>query len=115
MVSAAGLGLALLTSLIAPGSAFVYLLGVSLFGGLYAWLIIFVTHLFFRRRRRRALFPSFVGALFIAAILLTTWWVEGMRITMIAGLSWLALLSVLYWFIERRRVAVPLAAPGKLI
>jgi L-asparagine transporter-like permease len=104
LVSAAGLGLALLTSLLSPGSAFVYLLGVSLFGGLYAWLIIFVTHIFFRRRRQRSTSGSWLGALSITGILLTTWRVEGMRITLIAGLSWLALLSAAYWMVERRKL-----------
>jgi AAT family amino acid transporter len=103
LVSAAGLGLALLTSLLYPESAFVYLFGISLFGGLYAWLIIFVTHIVFRHRSKRTIVASSLGAVSIAAILLTTWWVEGMRITLIAGLSWLALLSIAYWFIERRR------------
>jgi L-asparagine transporter-like permease len=103
LVSAAGLGLALLTSLLYPESAFVYLFGISLFGGLYAWLIIFVTHIVFRNRAKRPISASSLGALSIAAILLTTWWVEGMRITLIAGLSWLALLSIAYWFAERRR------------
>jgi L-asparagine transporter-like permease len=102
LVSAAGLGLALLTSFLYPESAFVYLLGVSLFGGLYAWLIIFVTHLFFRYRHRRPTSASLLGALSIVAILLTTWWVEGMRVTLIAGLSWLALLSLAYALIGRR-------------
>ena len=50
IVSAAGLALALLVALISPDRAFVYLFGVSLFGGLYAWLIIFITHLAFRRK-----------------------------------------------------------------
>jgi L-asparagine transporter-like permease len=106
LVSAAGLGLALLTSFLYPASAFVYLLGVSLFGGLYAWLVIFVTHLFFHRPGRTESLirkaGSLVGALSIAAILVTTWWVEGMRITLIAGLSWLALLSVAYLVVNRR-------------
>jgi L-asparagine transporter-like permease len=89
-------------------SAYVYLFGISLFGGLYAWLVIFVTHVFFRRSRQaRAWSPthmlaSSLGALAIAAILLTTWLVEGMRIALIAGFSWLAALSFLYALINRR-------------
>ena len=100
LVSAAGLGLAMLVSILYPASAYVYLFGVSLFGGLYAWLIIFVTHVFFRRRRQGRMFASSLGALAIVAILLTTWRVDGMRITLIAGLSWLALLSLLYALIS---------------
>lgn len=105
-VSAAGLALAMLISFIYPASAFVFLFGVSLFGGLYAWLVIFITHIFFRRSRTPQWSPkqalaSLTGALLIAAILLTTWWVEGMRITMIAGLSFIALLSIAFAFIRR--------------
>jgi hypothetical protein len=48
MAPAAGLDLAILIAVLNPDGAFVYLFGVSLFGGLYAWLIIFVTHLRFR-------------------------------------------------------------------
>lgn len=99
LVSAVGLGLAMLVSILYPGGAYVYLFGISLFGGLYAWLVIFVTHLFFRRGR--AVFASSVGALAVAAILFTTWWVEGMRITLIAGAYWLAFLSLLYAFVKR--------------
>jgi len=113
MVSAAGLALAILVALWFPESAFVYLFGVSLFGGLYAWLMIFVTHLAFRPKwdaGGHATLPvrmpghpwgSLAGAAAIAAILATTWWVEGMRVTLIAGLPWLALLTVAYFFVRR--------------
>ena len=114
MVSAAGLALAILVALFYPASAFVYLFGISLFGGLYAWLIIFVTHLFFRpkwealgrpRLPVRMLghpYGSLLGTAAIAAILATTWWVEGMRVTLIAGLPWLAVLTVAYLLTARR-------------
>lgn len=107
LVSAAGLALAVFTSFLAPQSAFIYLFGISLFGGLYAWLVIFVTHIFFRRSRQdwtpiRAT-GSVLGGIAIIAILLTTWWVEGMRITLIAGVSWLAILSVAYVLADRSR------------
>lgn len=98
LVSAAGLGVATLTSFLYPGSAFVYLFGVSLFGGIYAWLIIFITHLFFRRR---LVAGSLIGAVCMLAILATTWWVPGMRITLIAGLPWLACLSLAYVLVSR--------------
>jgi L-asparagine transporter-like permease len=104
MVSAAGLALAMLVSVLAPASAYVYLFGISLFGGLYAWLVIFVTHLFFRKSGH---FGSILGVLSVVAILLTTWWVEGMRITLIAGLSWLAVLSVAYAVIQSRHAQRP--------
>ncbi len=110
LVSAAGLEFAMIVSFLYPESAYVFLFGVSLFGGLYAWLVIFVTHIFFRRSRTSLWSPaqivgSATGGLAIVAILLTTWWVEGMRITLIAGLSWLAVLSAAYILIHRRQRA----------
>jgi amino acid transporter, AAT family len=111
LVSAAGLALAILTSFLAPQSAFVYLFGISLFGGLYAWLVIFITHIRFRRATFKPnglswspvkALGSVAGSIAIVAILLTTWWVEGMRITLISGLSWLAFLTMAYLILNRR-------------
>jgi len=109
IVSAAGLALAMLIAVLNPDGAFVYLFGVSLFGGLYAWLIIFVTHLRFRPKWDAANHPrlpvrmigypytSLLGAASILAILAATWWVEGMRVTLIAGVPWLGLLTAAYY------------------
>ena len=113
LISAAGLAIASLVALFYPDSAYVYLFGVSLFGGLFVWLMIFVTHLYFRPRwealgRRPRLpvrmigypYTSLLGAALLIAILITTWWVQGMRITLIAGIPWLAVVSVAYFFVR---------------
>ena len=114
LVSAAGLAVALLVSVLSPDHAFVYLFGISLFGGLYAWLIIFITHLNFRRKWRGPRLPvrmigypytSLIGAVAILAIIATTWWTEGMRVALIAGIPWLVLLTPAYFLIVRRRVS----------
>jgi AAT family amino acid transporter len=116
LVSAAGLALALTVALLNPDGAFVYLFGISLFGGLFLWLMIFITHLYFRRQWDRAGGPrlpvrmigypysSLAGVAAIAAIMATTWWVEGMRVTLIAGLPWLGVLTVAYFLVRRRTV-----------
>jgi len=103
LVSTGGLALAVLVAALYPDGAYVYLFGISLFGGLYVWLAIFITHMCFRRRRGGA-FPwlSVVGAAAISAILATTWWVEGMRVTLLAGVPWLAAISVVYYAMGRR-------------
>ena len=117
LVSGAGLAVAVVVAGLFPGSAYVYLFGVALFGGLFVWLMIFITHLAFRRKWdalgrprlpvRMIGYPytSMLGAALIVAILATTWWVEGMRITIIAGLPWLAVLSVAYALVAWRRAA----------
>ncbi len=115
LVSAAGLALAILVATIYPNSAYVYLFGVSLFGGLFAWLVIFVTHLAFRKKWdasgghrlpvRMIGYPytSVLGTAAIVAILATTWWVEGMRVTLISGIPWLGVLTIAYFIIIRRK------------
>jgi len=114
-VSAAGLAFAVVAALVYPDSAFVYLFGISLFGGLYAWLMIFVTHLYFRPTwdgaggRRLPVrmigypYTSLAGAGAILAIMGTTWWVEGMRVTLIAGVPWLIAITAA-WFLLQGRV-----------
>ena len=114
-VSGFGLLLAAGVAMVSPQSAYVYMFGIALFGGLFAWLLIFLTHLSFRRQRRargepRAAvemigypYTSLLGAAALAAILLTTWWVEGMHLTLLVGLPWLGALTLGYWLWARRQ------------
>lgn len=115
LASACGLAVALIVAMAYPESAFVYLFGISLFGGLFVWLTIFVTHLAFRPKWtagggarlpvRMIGYPytSVIGAGAIIAILITTWWVEGMRITLISGVPWLVILTIAYLGVDRHR------------
>ena len=115
LMSALGLAVAAVMAFLFPASAYVYMFGIALFGGLFVWLMIFVTHLYFRRKWvaqggrmlpvRAPLFPitTIVGALAVLAIIISTWWVEGMRPTMEAGIPWLVALSVFYAMTKRKR------------
>jgi len=47
-------------------------------------------------------YSSLLGTTAIIAIIAMTWWIEGMRVTIIAGLPWLEALTAAY-FLERRR------------
>ena len=108
-LSTMGLVIATIIAILYPSSAFVYLFGIALFGGLFVWLMIFITHLFFRpawqARGGRRLpvrmigypYTSVIGAAFVVAIIITTWWVPGMRPTILSGLPWLLFLTVVYW------------------
>ena len=108
LVSAFGLMVATIVAYLFPQSAYVYLFAIALFGGLLGWLLIFLTHLFFRRKWVAAgnaplavrmigyPYTSAAGLALILAILVTTWWVEGMRPTLIAGLLWLSFISLAY-------------------
>jgi len=62
--------------------------------------MIFVTHIAFRRVSRAM--GSYLGAAAIAAILVSTWWVPGLRPTLLAGVPWLAILGIGYALSRRR-------------
>jgi len=116
LVSSLGLGVAVIVRALWPDSAYVWFFGVALFGALFVWLMIFVTHLAFRLRRggpnRPALTArvpfartaSAVGALAILAVLISTWWVPDLRITLLAGGPWLAMLGIGYYLARRPQV-----------
>jgi L-asparagine transporter-like permease len=117
LFSGAGLGVATLFALVFPASAYVYMFGISLFGGLFGWLLIFLTHLGFRRHWQAnvrlqlpfvmPLFPvtTILGGTAVLAILISTWWVPGMRVALETGIPWLLVLTVLYFGWARKRAA----------
>lgn len=103
--STAGMGVAAVASKVIPGDAFVFLFGLAIFGGLYVWAQIFLTHLRFLAREgalgapwRRA--ASAAGLVLMVAVTLTTWWIPGMKVTLMAGIPWLILLT-LAWRLKR--------------
>jgi L-asparagine transporter-like permease len=101
LVSGVGLGAAVVVRWLWPDSAYVLLFGVALFGALFVWVMIFVTHIAFRRP---AYAPgSYAGGLLIAAILVSTWWVPGLHSTLLAGGPWLAILAIGYYVSRPRR------------
>jgi L-asparagine transporter-like permease len=113
LVSSVGLGAAVIVRAVWPVTAYVWFFGVALFGALFVWLMIFVTHLAFRRhhdaqpidtlvrRIRFARLASAAGAVAIATVLISTWWVPDLRITLLAGGPWLAVLAIGFWVTRR--------------
>src|SRR4029077_19571432 len=108
LVSSLGLGGAVLVRALWPDSAYVWLFGIALFGALFVWLMIFVTHIAYRASGSDAgrgglpALGSWVGAALIAAILVSTWWAPGLRSTLIAGGPWLLLLAIGYRLSAKR-------------
>jgi AAT family amino acid transporter len=101
LVSSLGLGGAVLVRALWPDSAYVWFFGVALFGALSVWLMIFVTHIAYRASTaggggKTVPLGSYAGAVLIAAILLSTGWVPGLRSTLVAGGPWLVLLAIGY-------------------
>jgi L-asparagine transporter-like permease len=112
LVSSAGLAVAVLVRAAWPESAYVWFFGVALFGALFVWLMIFVTHVAFSMKAppEARLFPpaaaraaSVAGAILMAVLLASTWWAPGLRITLLAGVPWLLVLGFGYAVSVRRR------------
>jgi L-asparagine transporter-like permease len=107
MASGIGLIIAILLSRFFDGKAFVYMIGVAFFGGPFVWIMILVTHLAFRRANKRmgkavlkfappGPWSSLFGLSALVAVLISTWWVPGFRVTMEAGPVWLGFITVCY-------------------
>ena len=125
LLSTTGLVIATVIAALYPSSAYVYLFGIALFGGLFVWMMIFLTHLSFRRawtaRGGRCLpvrmigypYTSIIGAAVVAAIIATTWWVPEMRPTIFAGSTWLVFLTLVYFVWRRSRVPESASVPAE--
>jgi len=118
LVSSIGMAVALVLDLRFQDTAFVYTLGAAFFGGLFVWMLIFVTHLFFRRHfarpgapalparfAPRSAWTSVACFLALAGVMISTWWIPGMKITLLAGPPWLAFITVCYFVSASRRGA----------
>jgi L-asparagine transporter-like permease len=109
LVSSAGMALALVLKLwFQTTKVFTYMIGAAFFGGLFVWLMIFVTHLAFRRRHARSgssylrfaprgPWTSSFGLLALTAVLLSTWWIPELQITLKSGVPWLVIISLAYF------------------
>jgi L-asparagine transporter-like permease len=118
LVSTFGIAVATVLSVISPERAFLMMVGISVFGAMFTWMMIFVTHFFFRRARVSAggaparfkmwgfPFTTLLGATLMAALLLTTAFTEAFRTTLVFGLPYLGLLAAVYYLRFREPVAV---------
>ncbi len=114
-IAGIGLLLAVVIQTRLQSSAYIWFIGVALFGALFCWLMIFVTHVAFRRAWARAGSPplpyrsrfgengSILGAVVMLAILVSTWWAPGLRVTLQASLPWLGFVGLAYWLSPRFR------------
>jgi L-asparagine transporter-like permease len=117
LLSSLGIAVATVLSVVAPKSAFIFMVSISAFGTLFAWLMIFITHYRFRRARARAGAPparfrmrgfpltTALGATLMFAVLITTAFADAFRMTLLFGLPFLAALCGIYWFWYRQQTS----------
>src|SRR4029077_8487053 len=118
LASAGGMAAALVLSKYFKDSLFVFMIGLSTFGALFAWLMTLLTHLAFRRFHQRHARPylrlgppgpwaSLLGLGAVLAVLVSTWWVPGFRITLLAGVPWLAFITICYFVWRKAQPSMP--------
>jgi amino acid transporter, AAT family len=105
LLSSLGIAAATVLSVISPDRAYLLMVSISAFGAMFTWLMIFVTHYFFRRAQpaREAAFrmvgypaTTLLGGALMCAVLVTTAFTGTFRLTLVFGLPFLAGLCVLY-------------------
>jgi L-asparagine transporter-like permease len=114
LVSSYGIIVALVLERWAPAKAFEYILRGAFFGMMLSWVISLAAHINFRRRitaAQAAEIParsplgkwgSVVGLIVVVVSIGKTWWDS--RINLIAGITFLVGLSVLYLLMRPKRI-----------
>jgi L-asparagine transporter-like permease len=107
LASSTGIGLATMLTAISPETAYPSIVAISVFSAVFTWLMIFVTHYFFRRRRADVRpdgpfqipgFPvtTLLGVALMLAILITTFFTPEFRLTLLFGIPLVIVLSSIY-------------------
>jgi L-asparagine transporter-like permease len=105
LLSTTGIALATLLIIFYPNSSFTLMMSLAMFGAMFTWFMIFVTHLFFRQRHKHTPltfrmwgypYLSLLGAALMLAILLTTLFTSEFRMTTLFGIPFLLLLAFIF-------------------
>jgi AAT family amino acid transporter len=119
LVSTIGIGVAAVLSIRYHDQSFLLMLAISMFGPMFTWLMIFVTHLRFRHRHTGTKlafrmwgypYTSLIGAVLMSAALVTTLFTREFRPTLLYGIPFLFVLMVTYAL--RRTRALAIAQPA---
>ena len=115
LLSSGGIAIAGVLSVVYPKTSFLLMMAISMFGAMFTWFMVFVSHFMFRRRWIKEGKPQLVfrmwgfpwltllGASLMLAIMLTTAFTEEFGLTLITGLPFLAMLSAWYFIWHRRK------------
>jgi L-asparagine transporter-like permease len=115
LASTGGMVAAILLAIFAPGQAFLLLYGVAVAGMFFVWIVILLANIAFRRslgHARVAVLPirlpftpysQIVALIAIAAIAISTFYVEGLQYTVPGFLPFLLLITAFYWMLKRRK------------
>lgn len=106
-VSTIGIFLAGTVSALMPDSSYAFMMGISMFGAIFTWFMVFISHLYFRKSWERSggrklpvrmmgyPFLTILGAVLLLCLTLTTWFTD-FKIVLQFGIPWLIFLTVAY-------------------
>jgi L-asparagine transporter-like permease len=94
LASTLGIALATILSVVSPGSVYLVMVAIAIFGALFTWLMIFVTHYCFTGRRAR--WGSVLGTIAVLAVLFGTLFSPPFHLTLIFGSTFLACMTLVY-------------------
>ncbi len=113
-VSCAGIAVAMVINVWQPEKSLVWMMSIAMFGAMFTWFMVFVTHLFFRTRWqaegrgplafRMWGFPllTLLGAALMLGVLITTYFTDEFHLTLLTGLPFLGFLLLVYAIWYRR-------------
>ncbi|MGL4858268.1 MAG: amino acid permease [Enterobacteriaceae bacterium] len=108
-ISCGGILLSILLSIFYPEHSFTVMLSISVYGACFTWLMIFITHLFFRRRNahqqlkfRMIGYPwlTLLGAALMLGVMISTLFTDLFNKTLLFGVPFTLLLVFIYYFIH---------------
>lgn len=124
ILSTIGIAAAAVIHAIVPDQAYLLMMGIAMFGAMFTWFMIFVTHYFFRKKYnggplavRMWGYPylTILGAALMVSLLITTWFVSFFKATLIVGIPWLLLLSLSYYLHQKKHTAIPVDLDSKSV
>jgi amino acid transporter, AAT family len=113
LASSAGMALAIVLAVFAPANAFLVLYGTAVVGMLFVWMVVLSTYLRFRNAltqeqvaRLPIRMPSHrltttLALGFIGVVVITTFFVDGLRAAVVSFLPFLAIMSLIFARIRR--------------
>lgn len=113
LISTLGIFLAAGIKVVLPDTSYAFMMGISMFGAIFTWFMVFISHLVFRRNWERAggrqlpvkmygyPYLTILGAILLLALTITTWFTESFKIVLQFGIPWLIFLCVTYMLMMR--------------
>ncbi|MBT2614459.1 MULTISPECIES: amino acid permease [unclassified Bacillus (in: firmicutes)] len=115
LISTLGIFLAAGVKVLLPDTSYAFMMGISMFGAILTWFMVFISHLYFRKRWEKSGgrklpvkmygFPylTILGALLLLALTVSTWFTGPFKIVLQFGIPWLFFLCIVYLLMSKVR------------